>query len=61
MASGPIIGETFFGKHPLELLDVFEHTGPRPIEVRSILENNEDVGIAKHGLRPNGLYMRSGQ
>src|SRR6266852_8598938 len=52
-------GRDVFRQNSLKLLNVFEYTRPRPVEVCSVLENNEDVGITKHGLRPNGLNVGS--
>ena len=34
------------------------HAGARPVEVGSVLEDDEDIRIAEHGLRAHGLYMR---
>src|ERR1700728_981625 len=44
-----------------DLLQVFDDTRARPVEVRAVLKNYIDVGIAKHGLRANGLDMRGSQ
>jgi hypothetical protein len=44
-----------------DLLQVFNHTRARPVEVGAVFKNYIDVGIAKHGLRADGLHMRGGQ
>ena len=40
------------------LLQVFEDSRTRPIEVGAVLEHNIDIGVAKHGLRPHRLDVR---
>ena len=51
-----------FGRQPAaDLLEIFEHAGARPVKVRSVLEDDVDIGIAEHRLRANGLHMRRGQ
>src|SRR5437879_2664842 len=46
---------------PGDLLHVFEDARARPIEIRSIFENDEYVGIPEHGLRPHRLDVRGGE
>src|SRR5579875_1083723 len=45
----------------LNLLEVFRHPRPRPVEIGSILEDDEDVGISKHRLGADSLYARRGE
>ncbi len=45
----------------LNLLHVFENPRARPIQIGSVFEDDEDVGIAKHGLRAHGFDVRSGK
>src|SRR5271163_2790659 len=46
---------------PADLLQVFDDTRARPVEVRAVLKNYIDVRIAQHGLRANGLDMRGSE
>ena len=43
------------------LLQVFGHARARPVEVRAILKDHEDVRIAEHGLRAHTLDARRRQ
>src|SRR6185312_2427489 len=43
------------------LLKVFDNSGTRPIEVRTILEDDIDGGVAEHRLRAHGLDVRRRQ
>ncbi len=43
------------------MLDVFEDAGAGPVEVGAVFEDDEDVGIAEHGLGAHGFHMRSGE
>src|SRR5215469_3525430 len=52
-------GMNTFWEPPLNLLHVFQDTRTRPIQIGSILEHNENVGISKHGLRAYRFHMRS--
>src|SRR6185437_3724682 len=54
-------GMNIFWQAPLYLLQIFQDTRPRPIEIGAILEDNEDVGIAKHGLRSHCFDLGSSQ
>ena len=44
-----------------DLLHVLEDPGSRPIEVGTVLEDDEDVGITEHRLRPHRFHVRGGQ
>ena len=44
-----------------DLLHVLENARTRPIQIRSVLKHDEDVGVAKHGLRAHGFYVRGGE
>ena len=46
---------------PADLLQIFDDPQTRPVQVRAVLKNYIDVGVAKHGLRANGLDMRGRQ
>src|SRR5207302_7498158 len=54
-------GSDIFRQDPLKLLDVFEDAGTRPVEVGAVFEDDEDVGIAEHGLSANRLYVGGGE
>ncbi len=54
-------GRHIFRQDTLELLDVFEYAGARPIKVRAVFKNHEDVGITKHGLRADSLHVGSSE
>ena len=38
-----------------DLLQVLGHARPRPVEVGAILKDDEDIGVAEHGLGANVL------
>src|SRR5277367_2790610 len=46
---------------PADLLQVLDHTRSSPVDVRSVLKNDIDVGIAQHGLCANSFDMRGSQ
>ncbi len=46
---------------PCDLLQILQDARARPIEIRSVLEDDEDVGIAEHRLRAHCFDMRRGQ
>ena len=46
---------------PADLLKILDDARARPVQIRPVLENDEDVGIAEHGLCPNGFDVRRGQ
>ena len=46
---------------PFDLLQIFEHARARPVEVGAVLEDDENVGIAEHRLRPHSFHMGGGQ
>jgi hypothetical protein len=49
------------GKTPRNLLQIFQHTRARPIQIGAVLENNEHVGIAEHGLGANRFHVWRGK
>ena len=49
------------GQATRDLLQVFENARTRPIQIGSVFKDDEDVGVAKHGLCPHGLYVRCGE
>ena len=49
------------GQAARDLLKVLEHTGARPVKVGSVLEHDEDIGVAKHGLCAYSLDVRRGE
>ena len=44
-----------------DLLEILQHARARPVKIRAILEYNEHVGIAEHGLGAHGFYVRRGK
>jgi len=46
---------------PGDLLHVFEDPRARPIEIGSIFEDDEHVGVAEHGLRSHRLTCGGGE
>ena len=60
-ASGiwPDSGMHVRGQPPGDLLQVFGHARPSPVEVGVILKDNEDIGVAEHGLGTHVLHVRS--
>ena len=49
------------GQSALDLLQVFDDARARPVEIRAVLEDDEDIRIAEHRLRAHGLDMRRSQ
>ena len=49
------------GQSPLNLLQVFNHAGTCPVDIRTIFKYDEDVRIIEHGLGTYGLDLRSSQ
>ena len=45
------------GQASCDLLKVFDHTRPRPVQVGSVLKNNKDVGVAEHRLGADRLHV----
>ena len=43
------------GQAILDLVEVFEHTRPRPVKVGTILENDVDVAVTEHRVAAYGL------
>src|SRR5882757_836229 len=50
-----------FWQTPADLLQVFNDTRARPIEVGAIQKDNIDVGVSEHSLGADGFYMRRGK
>jgi len=44
-----------------DLLHVLENARARPIQIGSVLKDDEDVGVTKHGLRAHGFHVRCGE
>ncbi len=42
-----------------DLLQIFGHARPRPVEVGAVLKDDEDIGVAEHGLGAHVLHVRS--
>ena len=40
-----------------DLLQVFDHARPRPVEIGAILKDDEDIRVAEHGLRAHALHV----
>ena len=46
---------------PCDLLQVLRYARSRPVEVGIVLKNDEDIGVAEHGLGAHVLHARSRQ
>ena len=49
------------GKTPGDLLHVFENARARPIQIGPVFEDDENVGVTEHRLRPHCFDVRSGE
>ena len=43
------------GQSSRDLLKIFRYARTRPVEIGSILKDDEDIGVAEHGLRAHVL------
>src|SRR6266568_5928865 len=48
-------------KTPANLLQVFDNSRTRPVEVSTVLEDDIDIGIPEHRLRSHSFYMGCSQ
>ena len=49
------------GQPPADLLQIFNDTRTRPVEISAILENYVDIGVPEHRLSANCFHMRRSQ
>ena len=54
-------GMNVCGKPAGNRLQILDNPRARPINIRPVFEDHEDVRIVKHGLGTHRLYLRRGQ